>query len=600
MLKAMRQNTKVILWIILAAFVGTIIFAWGMNVTGIKKDGRAVVGVVNDHRITYQEFYRAFQNLYAQAQEQMGQEMDMDVETFRQLREETWNQMVSQILLAEEIEKRKIRVTDEELVNFILNNPPPYLLNNENLQTDGKFDPQKYAAALADPRYDWRPLENQYRAILPLQKLQSMIMATVRVTDAEVLNDYRAKNEKVQIRYVAFHPTDFEIDREEILEEEILAYFDQHREEYHQPRRVNLEYVFLEKAPSQADEDTVRAELEAVRERALEGEDFAELAQAFSQGPSADEGGDLGFFGRGVMDSSFEAAAFALQEGEISAPVRTTFGWHIIKLLERRVKNGNQEVHAGHILMKVYPSQETMEALLDRLNNLAQRAGEVGLAEAAGDAGLEVRETGFFQEGDKFVPGLGRSSDASWFAFSEQKGEIGGPFENETGLFVLSIREQKEPGVPPLEKVGEQVKSALIREKQKQLALAEAGDFEHLMESGLTLKEAAQKASLPVEETQPFARRDYVPNIGMANEFVGTAFGIHEGETSGLVETNRGYYFMQLTNREDINLDEFHEQKETLKLDLLRKKQNQVYGDWFEELKRKAHIEDYRDRFFRG
>jgi peptidyl-prolyl cis-trans isomerase D len=598
MLKTMRQNTKIILWIILAAFVGTIVFAWGMNVTGMKKGGQTVVGVVNGHKITYQQYYRAFQNLYAQTQEQLGQEMDQ--ETFRQLREETWSQMVSQILLTEEIEKRKIGVTDEELANFILNNPPPYLMNNENLQTDGRFDPQKYAAALADPRYDWTPLENQYRTFLPVQKLQSIIMATVRVTDAEVLNDYTAQNERVQMRYVAFQPTDFEIGEDEVAEGEIQEYFDQHMEDYHQPRRANLDYVFLEKAPSQADEDAVRAELQAVLERAMEGEDFAELAQAFSQGPSAEEGGDLGFFGRGVMDSTFEAAAFALQEGDISAPVRTTFGWHIIQLEEKRVKDGHQEVRARHILMKVFPSQATMEALADQLNGLTQRAKEVGLAEAAREAGLQVGETGFFQEGSTFVPGLGRTSDAAWFAFSDGKAKVGGPFENETGLFVLSIRELEEAGVPPLEKVREQVKAALIREKQKQLALAKATDFQHRLEAGLTLQEAAQEAALIVEETQPFARRDYVPKIGIANEFVGTAFGLQEGQISDLVETNRGYYIMQMVNQEDIDLEEYQEQKETLKVDLLRRKQNQVYGDWFEELKRKAHIEDHRDRFFRG
>lgn len=598
MLKTMRQNTKVILWIIIVAFVGTIIFAWGMNVTGIRKGGQTTVGVVNGHKITYQQYYRALQNLYAQAQEQSGQAMDS--ETLLQLRDETWNQMVGQILLTEEIKKRKIIVSDEELANFIINNPPPYLVNNENLQTNGRFDPQKYAAALADPRYDWTPLENQYRAFLPVQKLQSIVMATVRVSDAEVLNDYTARNERVQARYVAFLPTDFEVDKEGITEGEIQAYFGQHMEDYRQPPRANLNYVFLEKTPSQADEDTVRVELEAIRERALEGEDFAELAEAFSQGPSADKGGDLGFFGRGVMDSAFEAAAFALHEGEISAPVRTTFGWHIIKLEEKRVKDGSPEIRARHILMKVFPSQATAEALMDRLNGLVQRAKEVGLAKAAEEAGLQVGETGFFQEDSKFVPGLGKTSDASWFAFSGKGEEIGGPFENENGLFVLSLRERQAAGVPPLEKVKEQVRAALIREKQKQLARAKATDFQQRLEAGLTLKEAAQEASLVVEETEPFARRDYVPKIGIANEFVGTAFGLPEGEISGLVETSRGYYFLQVTGREDIDLKEYQEQKETLKVDLLRRKQNQVYGDWFEELKRKAHIEDHRDRFFRA
>jgi peptidyl-prolyl cis-trans isomerase D len=598
MLKTMRQNTKLILWIILAAFVGTIIFAWGMNVTGIRKGGQTVVGVVNGQKITYQQFYRAFQNLYLQVQDQMGRELDQ--ETVGELRDETWNQIVSQILLAEEIEKRKIGVTDQELIAYIRSNPPPYLLNNESLQTDGKFDPQKYAAVLADPRYDWRPLENQYRALIPLQKLQSMVMASVRVTDAEVVDDYKAQNEKVQVRYVAFLPADFEVQPGKITEEEIRQYFSEHHDDYQQPRMANLDYVLLEKAPSQADEDTIRAELEEVRERVLMGEDFGELAEAFSQGPTATEGGDLGFFGPGVMDSTFEAAAFALQEGEISHPIRTVFGWHIIKLEEKRSTADVEEVRARHILMKVYPSQETLEALVERLNDLIQRAQKEGFQETSEEVGLDVMQTGLFQEGSKFVPGLGRASDASLFAFSKKRGEIGGPFENESGLYVVSIREQQEAGVPPLEKVRDGVKSALIRERQRQLALEKATEFQQRLQRGTTLEEAAEEIPFTVEETRLFARKDYVPRIGMANEFVGTAFGLQEGETSGLVETNRGYYFLQAVAREEADLEQFEEQKATLKSDLLRRKQNQAYGDWFEELKQRAVIEDYRDQFFRG
>jgi peptidyl-prolyl cis-trans isomerase D len=597
MLKAMRQNTKIILWIILAAFVGTIIFTWGMNVTGRRGSRQAVVGVVNGQEISYQQFSYIFQNLYDQTQEQLGQALDP--ETSRQLLDEAWNQIVSQILLGEEIEKRKIRVTDLEVITYIRDNPPDFLLNNESLQTDGQFDPQKYAAALADPRYDWRPLENQVRAILPVQKLQSMIMAAVRVTDGEVWNDYRAKNERVQVRYVAFQPTDFEVDQAKITEGEIRHYFEEHRQEYHQPSRANLDYVFLEKVASPADEDTVRAELEAIRERAMEGEDFGELAEIFSQGPSGKDGGDLGFFGRGVMDSAFEAGAFALQEGEISTPVRSSFGWHIIKLEERRASGTEEEVRARHILLKVTPSQQTLEALLDQVNSLAQRAKELGLEEATQEAGFEVAQTGLFHEGSQFVPGLGRASDAAKFAFSSKRGEIGGPFENEKGLYLVSIQEREKAGVPPLDKVKKQVESAFIREKQKQLAGEKAMGFQNRLQEGQTLASAAQDVSLFVEETEPFARKDYVPKIGLANEFVGTAFGLQVGQISGLVETNRGYYFLQVVAREEVDQEEFQEQKQALTLDLLRRKQNQVYGDWFEAVRRKASIEDYRDRFFR-
>jgi len=103
-----------------------------------------------------------------------------------------------------------------------------------------------------------------------------------------------------------------------------------------------------------------------------------------------------------------------------------------------------------------------------------------------------------------------------------------------------------------------------------------------------------------VTQTELFARADYVPQIGRTNSFIGTAFGLQEGQISGLVETDRGYYILQLMARQEADLELFAAQKDPLQLDLLRKKQNQAYNDWFEEVKGRAEIEDFRDRFFRG
>jgi parvulin-like peptidyl-prolyl isomerase len=594
----MRQNTKVILWIILIAFVGTIIFAWGMNVTGRRQGGSNTIGVINGQKISYQQFYRAFQNLYTQTQERMEEQVDL--ETFRRLRDQTWNQMVNQILLAEEIEKRNITVTDEELMHYIRNNPPPYIMQNEALQTDGQFDPQKYAQVLADPRYDWRPLENQYRAMIPMQKLQTLITATVRVTDAEVLEHYKENNEKARVQYVAFQPGQIAVDDADFTAEALEEYYQDHQDEFRQPPQVNLDYVLVEKTPGPADEDSARAELELIRQRILEGEDFAELAEVYSQGPTAEKGGDLGFFGRGVMDSAFEATAFALDQGEISEPVRTAFGWHIIRVEEKKRLEGQEQVRARHILLKVFPGPETLEAIGERIETLAERAEEEGLKQAAEELEMEVKQTGFFREGSGFVPGLGRASDAVLYAFSEDPPAVGGPYENETGVYVVSLRERQEAGVRPLEEIADRVRAGLKRERQRELARERAEAFGEVLADAGDLEQVAAMLSVTLEETEMFTRRDYVPGVGQMNEFVGTAFGLPVGGISNLVETSRGFYFLQTAAREEADMERFAEEKETLKIDLLRQKQNQAYTDWFESIRAEAEIKDYRDRFFRG
>jgi peptidyl-prolyl cis-trans isomerase D len=594
----MRQNTKVILWIILIAFIGTIIFAWGMNVTGRRQGGSDTIGVINGQKISYQQFYRAFQNLYSQAQERTDEQID--VETFRRLRDETWNQIVNQILLAEEIEKRNITVTDEELMHYIRNNPPPTIMNNEALQTDGRFDPQKYAQVLADPRYDWRPLENQYRAMIPMQKLQFLITATVRVTDAEVREYYKENNEKVQVRYVNFQPGQIDVAEGDFTGEALERYYREHQEDFRQPPQADLDYVFLEKTAGPADEDSARAELELIRERILEGEDFAELAEVYSQGPTAEQGGDLGFFGRGVMDSVFEAAAFAMAEGEISEPVRSAFGWHIIRVEEKKRIDGQEQVRARHILLKVFPGPETLAAIGERIETLARRAEEDGLQKAAEELDMEVKQTGYFREGSGFVPGLGRASDAVLYAFLEEPPAVGGPFENETGVYVVSLRDRQETGVPPLEEIADRVRAGLKRERQREVARERAEAFGDVLADADDLGQVASLLSVTLEETEMFTRRDYVAGVGQMNEFVGTAFGLPVGGISDLVETSRGFYFLQVAGREEADVERFEGEKETLKIDLLRQKQNQAYSDWFESIRAEAEIKDYRDRFFRG
>jgi parvulin-like peptidyl-prolyl isomerase len=234
------------------------------------------------------------------------------------------------------------------------------------------------------------------------------------------------------------------------------------------------------------------------------------------------------------------------------------------------------------------------------MNDLAGRAEDIGLAKAAEELGLEVKQTGLFKEGDAFVPGLGRASDAAFFAFSEKKGSLGGPFENETGIYLVSVRERQDAGLPALDKIKEQVRSAVRREKQKGMAREKAVDFQRRVEQAGDFQTAASAAALPLVETEAFSRRDYVPQIGRANEFIGTAFGLPEGTISGLVETNRGYYILQVIGREQADPERFAEQKEALRLDILRSKQNQAFTDWFEGIKGRAQIEDYRDRFFKS
>ena len=196
MMTKLREMTFIFIWILVIAFVALMVFEWGMDFSGIRSRPN-IVGEIDGNKITIQDFQQAVQNAYQQEKQQSGKEPDE--EKLSELRDQVWDQFVQRILLSKEINKRKIRVTDNEVFQQITQNPqslPPGISQNPNFMTDGKFDMAKYREALNNPQVDWTPVESYVREILPFQKLQTIVTASVMVTEEEVKEDYISKNQK--------------------------------------------------------------------------------------------------------------------------------------------------------------------------------------------------------------------------------------------------------------------------------------------------------------------------------------------------------------------------------------------------------------------
>ena len=171
MMTKMREMTFVFIWILVIAFVGLMVLEWGMDITGLKSQSN-IVGKINGTKVTIQEFQEAVQNYYLQERERTGQEPDE--EQLNQIRDQVWDQYIQRVLFSREIEKRNIKVTDQEVFQMIAENPqglPPAISENPNFLTDGQFDMAKYRQALENPQIDWSPIENYVREVMPFQKL---------------------------------------------------------------------------------------------------------------------------------------------------------------------------------------------------------------------------------------------------------------------------------------------------------------------------------------------------------------------------------------------------------------------------------------------
>ncbi|RMD97702.1 MAG: hypothetical protein D6814_08975, partial [Calditrichaeota bacterium] len=401
----MREYTKVVLILLVFAFVGTIIFDWGMNVTGLRHK-QGVIGEINGQEIPVDQYWRAYQQQLDNYRKQYGREATATTQEY--LRNQVWDAMVRDVLVQQEIKKRGIKAYDDEILHYIVNDPPEILKKDSTfMNQNGQFDRSKYEAALRNPNANWKPVEDYLRSLLPFQKFQEEFNAAVFVTDSEVKDEYLKRYQKATVEYLFIDPQRFADAEIEIPEADIKAYYQEHKKEYQEPEKRKIQYVIYSKRATKKDSEEVRNLAKDLILRARSGEDFAELAKTYSADNSASQGGDLGFFKRGQMVKPFEEAAFNAKVGDIVGPVQTQYGLHIIKILGKKKEKGEPMVHAAHILLKFEASPSTIEAAKDSAGYLVAIAKEEGWDNAIASEKIQVQTSGFFPRGSGLIPGLG-------------------------------------------------------------------------------------------------------------------------------------------------------------------------------------------------
>ena len=205
MLSKLREQTKFWMWIVGGAFILTIVFAWGMDYSGGNTN--PVMGKVDGHRIMIQEYQTALQESYQAQRQQLGIQ-ELDDAFIEYVQEQTWQQMVDQILIAQELRKMGLSATEDEIIFVLRNNPPPVMREIPDFQTDGIFDYQKYEAAMLYPELAgfWISMEQQLFSWLPQEKLGHLVMSTALVTTAEAEESYQYRNENATAQFVRIDP----------------------------------------------------------------------------------------------------------------------------------------------------------------------------------------------------------------------------------------------------------------------------------------------------------------------------------------------------------------------------------------------------------
>lgn len=597
-----REYTKIILIILVLAFVATIIFDWGMDILGLSSGQNPVVGEVNGQEITYQQFNQAYRNHLESYRQQADTEpTDRQLDA---LRNQTWESLVRDILIQQELKERGIEVSDDEIVYRLFNAPPDFIKAIPAFQDEqNQFDMARYQAALNNPQVpaeQWAQVEAMLRMQLPFDELQERIQLSVRLTEDEIRRAYSKDYQTVRVAYLLVDPGRFRDQEIDISEEQIQTYYQEHLDEFHEEEKRKIEYVAFSKQATAEDSAAQWRLAEELIERLQAGENFADLAEIYSQDTGTrDKGGDLGYFGRGSMVKPFEEAAFEADVGEVVGPVKTNFGLHIIKVEDRRVKDGEEEVKARHILLKFEPSPATLERAREEALYLVEDAQTRSFETLAEERGFKVHTTPFFGKSGEIIPGVGREPEAINFIFSENVGSIGEVLETPQAYYAYRIADVQKAHTRPLEDVKETIRGKLIVQERMRLAGELAREVYEKLQAGASLEDVAAEYDLTLRETDEFTRSDFVPGVGRDTKFVGAAFALNEAQAiSKPVEGTRGYYIIKLLEKSEFDEEDYRQRREAIARRLLQQKRSQVFAQWYAGLKEQADIKDYRYRFF--
>lgn len=599
LMERMRGFTKVILYALVFAFVGTIIFDWGMDFTGLKRK-TGIVAEINGQEIHVDRFWRLYQDELTAYQQRYGTQPSEAQQDY--IRNQVWDSMVRRILERQAIDQAGLAATNEEIYYYLVENPPDFIKNDTSFAgANGQFDREKYQAALANPLNDpiWKNVEDLLRENLPLQKLYDEIRATVYVTESEVREEYLNRNQKATVAYLFVDPGRFQNAAIEIDEADVRKLYEKNRDNYKQAEQRKIDYVIYSTQPTAKDTQAVAAKAQELLERARSGEDFATLAKDYSDDEvSSAKGGDLDYFKRGTMVKPFEEAAFNAKIGEIVGPVRSNFGFHIIKITAKKKEKGQPMVRASHILLKYVASPQTRDAALDSADYLAVTAKENGWEKTLEAEHLVAQSSPFFQRGSGFIPGLGIERSVARFVFKNGKGDISDPILSEKGYVVVRIADIEKERTKTLDEVRPLIENELKLEHRKNLAGEFARKIKADIDNGATLEAVAANDSLELKKSAAFTRSSGVPEIGQEPEFIGTAFALEPGQVSEPVRGVRGYYLIKLMSKSEFDKEDFNAKKTALRNELARKKEQMAYAEWYAALKEKSKIRDYRSQYF--
>jgi len=599
-MSTLRQNTAVILWILVFAFIGTIIFSWGMGgFSGPMKPG--VVGKIDGQEITRERYEATIQDRFAM-ERQRYENGEVPATRADAIRGEAWDALINEVLLQRAEEKADIQISDAEVAMTVRHSPPPQVTNNPSFRDSlGIFDWELYSQVISDPNNIefLISLETGTRLQMVRQKMMGRLGSVIHVSEEELRREFVRKNTSAETHYILVPNRMMVVDTSLVTDSDFEQAYQNRIEEFSLGGRMITEYVLFMNEPTRDDTVSTMRMAENLMIRAQDGETFEDLAREYSDDPSSEKGGDLGWFGRGRMVPEFDKAVFKAENGEIVGPIMTQFGYHVIKRIDSRQGDDGEEVLASHILLRINLSLESEEDHRNRALSFRDEAEESSYEEAAELYSLDIDTMEISNNG--VVPGLGRNMAATNFVFERPVGEITPVYEFSAGWTVLRTVESRPDSVTGIEEVKDRLLPELLEDHQAALGKVVADRvYTTLQSNGGDLGAAVEgedDATLG-DTRRPFKANEFVSTVGRDHMYAQVALNMEEGQISKPFRGDKGWYIIQLDTKTISDASQFEEQRAEIYAEMAQKMQENLFTQWIELEREKIKIEDFRYLYY--
>jgi len=630
MLDRMRRHRSWLKWslaIVVVSFVLLYIPSFLGNGPQQGAANNAVVAEVNGQEISAAEFRRVYQQQIQAYRQSYGANVDERLLKQLGIDQRIVQQMVEEQAALSEAKRLGITASDAEVRERILALPA--------FQENGQFiGDQRYRQVLQmqNPPMRTDEFEDEVRRSIMTEKLQAALTGWMTVSDSDVRTEFNRRNEKVKLAVVSFPADKF---REGVVatDADVTKYFEGHQEEFRIPEKRKIRFLTIDQealrqkvtvtgqqieryyndniqqfsTPEQVhaehillktdgkDDAAVKKEAESILAQARGGANFEDLAKKYSEDDASKaKGGDLDYFGRGQMVKEFDDAAFAAKPGDIVGPVKTQFGYHIIKVLDHRQAQTKPLAEVRSQIedqLKFEQAQDQAQKAADSISS--QLKSPADFDKVARDHGLTVHESGFFQQ-DEPIAGIGLAPNVAQEAFTMKIGDVSDPIRTPQGYAFITVLAKQDSYLPKLDEVKAKVRDAVLKEKAIDAARQKAASVDAAMKSG-DFDKAAKDAGVEVKTTDFIARGSQVTDIGQSAAVDAAAFSLPKGGVSDPIVTANGAAIIKVVDKQMPSPSDFTAQKDSLRTELLNQRRNEFYSAYMNKARQRMDIRINRE-----